>query len=73
MNDIKEFYNSVALSSLFHKENKRKKILSPCYNYQIIKKKKKIQVCYKFTLKISEIDMNFIRQRIKLLFTKLLV
>ena len=39
MNDIKEFYNSVALSSLFHKENKRKKILSPCYNYQIIKKK----------------------------------
>ena len=40
MNDIKEFYNSVALSSLFHKENKRKKIISPCYNYQIIKKKK---------------------------------
>ena len=40
MNDIKEYYNSVALSSLFYKENKRKKILSPCYNYQIIKKKK---------------------------------
>ena len=41
MNDIKEFYNSVALSSLFHKENKRKKIISSCYNYQIIKKKKR--------------------------------
>ena len=41
MNDIKEFYNSVALSSLFYKENKRKKILPPCYNYQIIKKKKR--------------------------------